>query len=209
MAMPGGLSPEKQSSWQKFKTYLKDNKLVSKGLEHLSKLQVLSKYKNTLGSASAIAGSLGYGAGHKHTKKSKMLHDIHMRGGSWSDFTNWVKGAANTVGKVVKRVGNLTYDNLIKPAYNYVKEKPLTLLSQAASYIPVVGPTASKVLGTAASLTGKGMWGISNGHPTNPLLQPYCQTMAFNKGMAGSGQSGGAYVNQFDMIDSGKPRMLW
>jgi hypothetical protein len=44
-------------------------------------------------------------------------------GGSWSDFTNWVRGAANTV-----------YRKALVPTGNFIKDQHI--LSTAAGFIP-------------------------------------------------------------------------
>jgi hypothetical protein len=59
-------------------------------------------------------GMLGAG---KLSKKA-LADKIIMHGGSWGSFTNWVKGAANTVANGVKKGANAVYNGAIKPGVN-------------------------------------------------------------------------------------------
>jgi hypothetical protein len=44
------------------------------------------------------------------SKASVMRHGRGMHGGSWNDFTSWVKGAANTVGNAVTGAAKAVYN---------------------------------------------------------------------------------------------------
>ena len=68
-----------------------------------------------------------------------------QKGGSWGDFVSGLRSVGRTI-----------YDSAIKPAYQYVRDKPLSTLATASKYIPGVGQVISPVLGAAATLTGKG-----------------------------------------------------
>jgi hypothetical protein len=172
-----------QSSWNKFKSWLKDNRVISGSLGALSRLEILNKYKDYLIAGSEVANKLGYG---KKKRKSKMIKDpnqlcscIHQFGGSWGDFVGWIKDRANDVANVGRKVGNkiadagkFVYNRALKPAYNFAKEKPLTTMgyvTKGLSYLPTPfsAPlsTASTALGTAGTLLGRGQEGGSRkGH---------------------------------------------
>jgi hypothetical protein len=108
-----------KASWNKFRDYVD-----SKATEGLN---TLNQYNNQL----PMSGSgKRKGKGKRKTGKA-LLHSIHMRGGSWSDFTDWVKGAASTVGNVVKGTA--------KSIWGAIKDKPLSTIGKvlgAASMIP-------------------------------------------------------------------------
>ncbi len=160
---------EEKSSWQKFKSWLKDTKVISGGLANLSRLEILHKYRDYLAAASAGANAIGYG---KVRSKKKLVKQIHQIGGSWNDFTNWVKRAANTVGNAAKKAGNFVYNKAIKPAYNYVKDKPLSAISKVAGVAGMIPSpfsgalkAASAAAGAVGEATGKGIMhkGIQKG----------------------------------------------
>jgi hypothetical protein len=80
------------------------------------------------------------------TAYGKKLWKLHQGGGGWwSSFTDAVKSASRTV-----------YDKAIKPAYQYVKDKPITTAAALSSMIPVAGKFISPILGVAGKITGKG-----------------------------------------------------
>jgi hypothetical protein len=68
-----------------------------------------------------------------------------QKGGSWGSFIEGIKKAGRTV-----------YDRAIKPAYQYVRDKPLTTLATGLKFVPGVGSTLAKPVEIAANLTGKG-----------------------------------------------------
>ena len=77
------------------------------------------------------------------TGYGKKLWAIHKQaGGSWSDFTNWVKGAANTVADAGKTV----YERAIKPAHQWIKDNKI--ISKFGNQIDKSG-TLSKLAGVA------------------------------------------------------------
>lgn len=194
MAPPSLKAPE--SSWNKFKSWLKDTKIISSSLGHLSRLELLNQYKDFLTGASVAAGTIGYGK----KKKGKMIknHDklikhIEMRGGSWSSFTDWIKGAANTVGNAVKdtannvgnsfkNAGETVFNKVLKPTALYIKKKPLSsagYLAKGLSWIPSpLSPllnTASTALGVAGTLTGNGIVSQSGGSRYNAYQKTIMQ----------------------------------
>jgi hypothetical protein len=143
-----------RQSWDMFKQFLKDHKVVSSGLKGLSKIDALNQYKDYLLAGASGAEALGYGK-RRRMSGGRLLHAIHQSGGSWSDFTNWVKGAANTV-----------YNKALKPAWEYVKKKPVSTagyILKGLSYIPspLSGAlsTAGTAVGAAGTAFGKGMKG--------------------------------------------------
>ena len=216
LQMPMGLPKEKQSSWQRFREFLKnpklneflkDSKLLSKGLDHLSKLEVLSKYKNTLGNLSTAANAFGYGkvqyaAGHKHTKGSKMLHDIHMRGGDWNSFVNWVKGAASTVGNAIKTGATKAWD--------YIKNKPATAAGMALkglSYIPSPLSGALSTAGTAVGAIGSALGkGQAGGFMMMPPLMPQAIHQPYHRALPAMV---GGNLSDYDMLNASKSPVFW
>lgn len=167
---------EKKSIWDNFKTFLKDTRIISGSLSHLSRMEILQKYKTFLEGASTAANAVGYGKKGKRSTKhiknpKKLVEYIHQRGGSWSDFTSWVRGAANTVADTAKNVGNkvadaskFVYRRAIRPGLEYARDKPLTTLgylAKAGSFLPIPGVSqglsaASTALGAAGTLMGRG-----------------------------------------------------
>ena len=161
-----------------FKAYLKDKSFPAK-----EKTKLLKQYAKSLGMS---------GAGKKSGKK--LVEHIVQGGGSWSSFTNWVKGAVNTVGNTAKKVGNAVadasktvYNKALKPGaeyvYNEVKNKPLTSIGKAASALSTVAPGPyGKALGAVGAVSGAignatGM-GMSGGAYRNAYGKP---TLAFSR----------------------------
>jgi hypothetical protein len=104
----------------------------------------------------------GMRGGGKMSRKM-LSQSVVQAGGSWGSFTNWVKGAANTVGNAVKKGANTVYNGAVKPAWNYVKSKPLTAIGQVAGVAgmipsPFSGPlkAVGAAAGTVGRLTGTG-----------------------------------------------------
>jgi hypothetical protein len=102
-------------------------------------------------------------AGAGKMSKKMLADSIVQAGGSWSSFTNWVKGAANTVANGVKKGANFVYDKGIKPGVNYVKKNPLTAIGTVAGALGTIPSPFSAPLkalgataGTAGRLTGLG-----------------------------------------------------
>lgn len=139
----------------KFAKYIKDNK--KKGLD------MVQRYH-------AHVAELKGGSKPKKMRGKNLMSGIGMHGGSWSDFTSWVKGAANTVAKGVKKSANavyngaikpganIVYNGAIKPGFEYVKNKPLTALghvANAAAFIPSPFSAALRTAGTAAATAGR------------------------------------------------------
>jgi hypothetical protein len=90
--------------------------------------------------------------------KKMLASSIVQAGGSWSGFTNWVKGAANTVAKGVKSGANAVYNGAIKPGFEYVKKNPISTIGKVAGLAgmipsPFSGPL--KAVGAAASTVGR------------------------------------------------------
>jgi hypothetical protein len=177
-----------KSNWDKFKSWLKDNRVISGSLASLSRLEILNKYKDYLMKGSKMAEAVGYG---KKGKKSKMIKNpdelckcIHQNGGSWSDFTSWIKNRANDVadvgrkvGSAFKTAGNYAYNKAIRPSFQYVKDHPLSsvgYLAKGLSYLPtpLSAPlsTAGTALGTAGTLLGRGQSGGARKSPTGKVL---------------------------------------
>jgi hypothetical protein len=97
-------------------------------------------------------------AGAGKMSKKMLAQSIVQAGGSWGSFTNWVKGAANTVANGVKKGANFVYDKGIKPAANYVAKKPLTAIGQVAGLagmIPSPFSAGLKAVGAAAGTAGR------------------------------------------------------
>ena len=97
------------------------------------------------------------GKGKQYATHAPLLKEIKQKGGSYNgkggSFLSWLRGAASTV-----------YNKVIKPAANYIKDKPLTAISKvagAASFIPTpfsgVLRGVATATGAAGQALGKGM----------------------------------------------------
>jgi hypothetical protein len=143
-----------------FQAYLKDPKMGTKP----EKMKLMNQYHAHVHAQSGGGGKIksmkGCGA---------LIKSIHQKGGSWSDFTGWVKGAANTVANGTKKAanavangaksaGNFVYNKGIKPGWDYAKNKPLTTIghiANAAAFIPSPFSGALRTAGTAATTVGR------------------------------------------------------
>lgn len=137
-----------------FKAFLAD-----KSLSTSKKNRLLRGYAKTLGMT---------GAGKKSGRK--LIEHVVQGGGSWSSFTNWVKGAVNTVGNAAKTAGNAVYKHAIRPgatyAYDQLKNKPLSTIGKVAGLAGMIPSpfapglkTAGAALTTVGSAIGKGQGG--------------------------------------------------
>ena len=113
------------------------------------------------------------GKGLKHTRKTgkALIAAIHKHGGSYghnqngTGFFDWIKRtASNIYHKVLKPVGNAAYNHVIKPAYEYARDKPLTAISKVAGLASMAPTPFSGILkgvataaGAAGQALGKGM----------------------------------------------------
>jgi hypothetical protein len=130
--MPVSSGPRK-SRITRAKEFVKKGRLVSGGLKKLG-------FKKLSESAHQA------GWGKKRTIR-------RQRGGDFLGIGKWVKGAANTVYKKVIRP---TYDKVLKPAGNYIKDHPVSAIGTALSFVPGPVGLAGKAIGVAGRLSGKG-----------------------------------------------------
>ena len=80
------------------------------------------------------------------TGRGLAMWNVHkQRGGSWGDFVSGLRSVGRTI-----------YDSAIKPAYQYIRDKPLTTAATVARFIPGVGSTIAAPLSAIAAHTGKG-----------------------------------------------------
>jgi hypothetical protein len=174
---------DNSSNWDKFKKWLKDNRVISGSLGGLSRLEILNKYKDALLAMKAGAEALGYGKKRKHPMQGKMMKDpkklvdcICQHGGGWGDFVSWIKNRASDVGNAAKAIGNKVVD-VGRRAVQYVRDKPVSALGGLAkglSYIPspLSGAlsTAGTALGVAGTLAGKGQQGGAVRNATGKVI---------------------------------------
>jgi hypothetical protein len=127
----------------------------------------------------------GKGYSKKSFKKMRgagLIKTIHQRGGSWSDFVNWVKGAASTV-----------YNKVLKPVGNYIAEKPLSAISKVAGLASNIPTPFSGVLKGVSAATGA--VGNAIGKGVNDVPMSYAK------------QAGSGSVSRFHAINSNKVRV--
>jgi hypothetical protein len=104
------------------------------------------------------------GAGHKKMRGKKLYKSIHQHGGSWGSFVNWLGNAGRTVANGFKTAGNFVYKKAIRPAYEYVRDKPVTAIShglKVAGAVTGLAPLgyAGTALGAVGKAVGKGQKG--------------------------------------------------
>ena len=171
------------SNWDKFKKWLKDNRVISGSLGGLSRLDILNKYKDALLALKAGTEALGYGKKRKHPMQGKKIKDpkklvdcICQHGGGWGDFVSWIKNRASDVGNAAKAIGSKIGD-VGRRAIQYVRDKPVSALGGLAkglSYIPspLSGAlsTAGTALGVAGTLSGKGQQGGARKNQSGKVL---------------------------------------
>jgi hypothetical protein len=88
------------------------------------------------------------------TGYGKKLWKAHkQKGGSWSDFTSWVKRQGNNF---YEKVAKPVYEKVIKPAGEYIAKKPITVAAKLARAIPVYGSAIGTAGDALASMTGMG-----------------------------------------------------
>jgi len=142
-----GVTPDQaKQSYAKFVKYLSER--AKEGTE------MLNKYNSQLNQG-------GTGAkGVRRMTGGKLLNSIHMKGGSWGDFTSWVKGAASTVGNAIKSGA--------KAGWEYFKNKPLSVISKLAGAASMLPTPASGVLKGISAATGTVGNAIGKGYEPSP-----------------------------------------
>ncbi len=128
--------------------------MKSPALGKAEKMDLLHKYRD----------HMMQGKGKRHKSHGTLIKEIKQHGGSFghnqkgNGFFDWLKGAARTVyNKVLKPVGNAAYKHVIKPAYEYARDKPVSAVGHvlgAASMIPSPFSGALKVASAGAKAVG-------------------------------------------------------
>mgnify|MGYP001613879981 CR=1 FL=1 len=130
MQLPKIPEKEKESSWQKFKNWLKDTKLISGSLGHLSRLDILNKYKDAILALQSGSQALGYGK-RKIKSAKRFVTTIHQYG---VILSRGLKIAHQMSPMSLKQLVELLillekrFEKGIKPAWNYAKSKPISSL---------------------------------------------------------------------------------